>query len=277
MVDAGHATEVVVMADCIADFSKDLAETSADQVDHLVEAPGLGDPSGILSGVTVPLTTPLAQHMGRQIAGIIRAAGLMTTGFSFQTGSGGYSLGSVPFIGSQLSRAGVRGDFISGGITGAHVEIERQGLMTRIRNVQSFDLATARSASENVWHEVMSAEAYASPLHPSPAVDDLSAMIIGAAEIDRGFNVNVAVGGDGRIIGGPGAHPDAAFGANLAIMATPLTGGGFAKLVEKVTCCTTPGTSVGAVVTEVGIAIHPDQPGLALACRSAGPPIKPLD
>lgn len=273
MVDAGHSSQVLVVADTIADFPAAMAEIPAHQVDYLVEVPSLGDPEGILSGVTIPLATPLAKQMGQQIAGIIREAGLLKPGFSFQTGSGGYSLGSVPFIGAALAEAGLKGDFISGGITAAHVEIVQRGLMSRIRDVQSFDLMAVKSAAVNTWHQPMSAEEYASPQHPDPAVSGLSTMIIGAAEIDRDFNVNVARGSDDRIIGGPGGHPDAAFGANLAIVATPLTGGGFAKVVETVSCCTTPGSSVDAVVTDAGIAFSQARADLALDCFRAGLPV----
>ena len=69
-------------------------------------------------------------------------------------------------------------------------------------------------------------------------------MLLGAGEVDIDFNVNVTLGGDGKLIGGPGGHPDAAQGAQLAIVTTALTGGGFAKMVERVSCVTTPGGSV---------------------------------
>lgn len=277
MVDAGHAREVVVVADLIAEIPDHLVDIPASQVDHLVEMSNVGDPAGILSGVTVPLATPLAKELGRQVAEVMRCAGLIQDGLSFQTGSGGFTLGSVPSIGQALSDANVRGDYISGGLTGAHVDLVKQGLMSRIRDVQSFDLAAVRSSTENSWHEAMSAEAYASPNHPSPAVNGLSATVLGAAEVDADFNVNVAIGGNGRIIGGPGGHPDTASGADLAIVVTALKGGGFPKLVKNVATCTTPGSVIGAVITDAGIAIHPSRPELQRTCNNAGLAIRKIE
>ena len=102
-------------------------------------------------------------------------------------------------------------------------------------------------------------------------------MILGAAEIDMEFNVNVTCASDGRIIGGSGGHADTAAGARLPIVTTPLRAGGLPKLVKRLTCLTTPGTTIGAVVTEAGIAVHPARPNLAQAVRRAGLPLTTLD
>lgn len=91
------------------------------------------------------------------------------------------------------------------------------------------------------------------------------------------FNVNVTCASDGRIIGGSGGHADTAAGAKLAIVTTPLCAGGFPKLVERLTCLTTPGDTIGAVVTEEGIAISLTAPELARAAKIAGLPLSSLD
>ena len=48
------------------------------------------------------------------------------------------------------------------------------------------------------------------------------------------------------------------------------------KLVDRLTCLTTPGAAIAAVVTEAGIAIHPSRSTLATAAKRAGLPLKSL-
>jgi len=48
----------------------------------------------------------------------------------------------------------------------------------------------------------------------------------------------------------------------LAIVTSRLTGGGNAKLVERVRTLTTPGRTVDVVVTEMGLAVNPIRPAL---------------
>ena len=119
----------------------------------------------------------------------------------------------------------------------------------------------------------MSASLYASPGRDDTIASQLDVMILGAAEVDTAFNVNVTQASDGRIIGGSGGHADTAAEARLPIITTPLTAGGFPKIVEQLNCLTTPGHSIGAVVTEAGIAIHPSRPELADRARRAGLPV----
>jgi hypothetical protein len=47
-------------------------------------------------------------------------------------------------------------------------------------------------------------------------------MILGAAEIDLDFNVNVTLGASGLIIGGSSGNSDTAAGAKLALVTTQL-------------------------------------------------------
>jgi citrate lyase subunit alpha/citrate CoA-transferase len=63
-------------------------------------------------------------------------------------------------------------------------------------------------------------------------------------------------------MGGSGGHSDTAAGAKLALVTTKLVGGGFPKIVERVTAVTTPGHSIDAVVTEAGVAVNPSRSDL---------------
>jgi citrate lyase subunit alpha/citrate CoA-transferase len=96
-------------------------------------------------------------------------------------------------------------------------------------------------------------------------------------EMDRDFNVNVTVGGDGRLIGGPGGHPDAAQGAALTIVTTGLVAGGYAKLVDHARAVTTKGADVDVLVSDQGIAVNPKRPDIADDLRRAGVSVEGFD
>lgn len=277
MVDAAFASHTVVAAHQISRVPLPAAEIPGAHVDALVLFESPGSPDGISFGATLPLGTTAAQKIGSSVVEVITAAGLMKDGLSFQSGAGGYSLGSVPYLGRTMKTRGLQGHFISGGITGAHVEIVKQGAAREIRDVQCFDEVAVQSSCVDPWHKTMSAAKYASPLHPNPTVNELDVMLLGAIEIDRNFNVNVVTGGNGRIFGGPGGHPDTAFGAKLSIVTTGLVGGGYAKMVEHVRCISTPGDTVDVLVTDCGIAINPNRKDLHKALNSAGVAVVSFD
>jgi citrate lyase subunit alpha / citrate CoA-transferase len=119
-------------------------------------------------------------------------------------------------------------------------------------------------------HLAMSASMYANPHSRGPLVERLDAMLLGAAEVDLDFNVNVSTGSDGRILGGSGGHADTAAGAQLAIVTTRLATAANPKIVERVRCLTTPGETVDAVVTEAGVAVHPRRQALKEQLVRAG-------
>ncbi|MCR9135721.1 MAG: citrate CoA-transferase [Alphaproteobacteria bacterium] len=277
MVDAAFAKHTVVAAHNISGKRLTAAEIPGTQVDALLQFENPGSPDGISFGATLPLETPAARKIGAMVVEIVTAAGLMKDGLSFQSGAGGYSLGAVPFLGRAMEERGLKGHFISGGITSAHIEIVKRGAAREIRDVQCFDEIAARSSGMDPWHKAISATQYASPLHPNPTVNQLDVMLLGAIEVDRAFNVNVVNGGNGQIFGGPGGHPDAAFGASLSIVTTGLVGGGYAKLVDHVRCVSTPGDSVDVVVTDCGIAVHPNRKHLHLTLKGAGLPVVPFE
>lgn len=277
MVDAGYATHSVVCAHEITDDALRHTDIPAEHVGAVIPFPHPGDVSGIASDTTLAAQTPQAQAIGNMVAKVIEAAGLLRDGMSLQTGAGGYSLAAVPVIGAAMERSDVRGSFISGGITGAHVALQRAGLFECIHDVQCFDGAAVASSVTNPDHHAMSASQYANPLNTAAIVEQLSVMVLGAVEIDRAFNVNVTIGGDGRLIGGPGGHPDAAQGAELTIVTTGLTAGGYAKLVERARCVTTQGKDVDVLVSDHGIVVNSARPELEHALKQAGLPVVTFD
>ncbi|MEM6462648.1 MAG: citrate lyase subunit alpha [Pseudomonadota bacterium] len=269
-VDARYARKTVVAAHEVVDTRLPREDIPAAFVDHVVALREPGDIAGIRSGSTVPSATPAAQTIGARVATAIKAAGLLDSAFSIQSGAGGYSLGCMPYVGKLMAENSVVGSFLSGGITGAHCELLEAGLFQDVFDVQCFDLAAVRSSISNPAHHMMSATDYASPLNANARVDSLSVMLLGAVEVDVNFNVNVVTGADGRLLGGPGGHPDAAQGAKLSIVTTTLTGGGFAKIVPKVRTLTTLGENVDLVVTDHGVAINDRREDLKSALTASG-------
>jgi citrate lyase subunit alpha/citrate CoA-transferase len=147
------------------------------------------------------------------------------------------------------------------------------GLFRGLFDVQCFDLKAVESYRRNEAHQAMSASMYANPHNRGAVVNQLDAMILGAAEVDLDFNVNVTTGTNGIIMGGSGGHADCAAGAKLALVTTRLSAGGYPKVVDKVSTVTTPGETVDALVTEEGVAVNPKCAELRDRLRSAGLPV----
>lgn len=272
MVDAGHARQVIAVTD---HFTGSLARICIPGrfVDQVVRVNSLGSATGIESGTTGRATSDTGRAIAAMTARLIAVSGLLRDGFSFQTGAGTTSLAVARALAPVMAERGIAGGFASGGITGPLVDMFRQGLFRRLWDVQAFDMAAVGSYRQDAEHRSMSAAQYASPARPEAIANRLDVMILGAAEVDTDFNVNVTQAGDGRIIGGSGGHADTAAGAKLAIVTTTMNAGGFAKIVKRLTCRTTPGATIGAVVTEAGLAIHPSRPDLAMQATAAGLPV----
>ena len=276
MVDADHARTVIVLAEDVSPAPLDRAEIAPGRTDWVVPTEGIGDPAGIASGTTRAGTDPATRAIARRVAEVIAASGAMIDGFSFQTGAGGAPLASASAIAAMMGEHGVRGGFVSGGIAEAHVALARAGRVNEILDVQAFDLAAVASFRADAFHRAITAAEYASPIHPDPVAHRLSAVVLGAAEIDTAFDVNVTLGADGRLIGGPGGHPDTAAGAELTVIAAPSSGARGPRVVERVACVTTPGADVDVLVTESGVAVNPARPALAARLRAAGIALTPI-
>ncbi len=129
------------------------------------------------------------------------------TAFRFRLELGAFLSASPANWVGLLAETGVKGGFISGGIAGGHVALLEAGLFDRIYDVQCFDLEAVRSYERNLAHVAMSASRYASPIDPDPVVNGLDVVVLGAAEVDKNFNVNVATGSNGALIGGLAVTP----------------------------------------------------------------------
>ncbi|MDH3660435.1 MAG: citrate lyase subunit alpha [Alphaproteobacteria bacterium] len=263
LCDVEVAKCVIAVTDTLLPFPVAPIDIPQDRVDHVVDVESIGDPTGIASGTTRPTEDAIGLEIGQRAASAIAASGLMVDGFSFQTGAGGISLAAGAAVGRSMGERSVKGNFVAGGITGFHVEMLNAGLFRTLMDVQCFDQAAIRSYQTDPRHQQMSAAVYAGPHVGGAVVDRVDAVVLGAAEVDLAFNVNVTTRSDGLIIGGSGGHEDAAAGAALTVVTTRLTAAGFPKIVSKVRTLTTPGDSVDVVVTDGGIAVNPARAELA--------------
>lgn len=277
VADAQGAERVVAITDTLVPYPMVPIEIGQDWVDFVVPVASIGDPARIVSGTTRATTNPVALGIAETAARVIAASGLLTDGFSFQTGAGGASLAAAAFLGRIMAERGVQGSFAAGGITAGLVALFEAGLFRALMDVQAFDREAVDSFRRSAAHQAMSASMYANPHNRGCVVNRIDATILGAAEIDRAFDVNVTTGADGVILGGSGGHADTAAGAKLTLITTSLTAGRHAKVVERVTTRTTPGESVDVVVTEGGIAVNPRRPELADRLRAAGLPLTTID
>lgn len=277
MADVEVAGHVVAVTDTLVPYPVPAIDIPQHLVDFVVELPSIGDAAGILSGITRPAEDPKSLAIAGTAASVIAGSGLLVDGFSFQTGAGGISLATAAAVKERMLGGGVQGSFASGGITGFHVEMLEAGLFRSLLDVQCFDLAAVESCKRNPAHQAMSASMYANPANRGPVVNMLDAVILGAAEVDLDFNVNVTTRANGIIMGGSGGHADCAAGAKLAIITTRLTAAGFPKVVERVGTLTTPGETVDVVVTEAGVAVNPRRDELADRLRDAGVHVVAID
>ena len=277
MPDARHARKTVIVTDHIEPYPLIPASIPEDEVDIVAKVDTIGDPKGIVSGTTRITRDPVGLAIARYAAQVIEHSGLLKDGFSFQTGAGGASLAVTQYLKPIMQRLGVQGSFGLGGITGYLVEMLEEGYFTSLLDVQCFDLRAVQSIRDNPRHYEISASRYASPGVKSAAVNSLDAVVLGATEIDTGFNVNVHTDSNGYIMGGSGGHSDAAAGAKLTMIVAPLFRARLPIIVDKVLCTTTPGRTVDVLVTQKGVAVNPERAQLRDALRQGGLPVYEIE
>ncbi len=268
--DAQYAGTVVAVTDHLVPYPACPIEIGQDLVDYVVEVDSIGDPNGIVSGTTKITSDPVNLRIAQSAARLIDQAGYIREGMTFQTGAGGTSLAVAAAVRQYMKERGVVGAFGSGGIHSYFVQMLREGLFRALFDVQCFDLDAIRSAAEDPRHMAMSASLYGNPHTKGCIVHSLDVVILGAAEIDTDFNVNVITGSDGVILGASGGHNDCAAGAKLTVIVTNLLKGRLCVVRDRVTTITTPGETVDVLVTEYGIAVNPRRADLLEALKDSG-------
>ena len=274
--DAEYADWVVAVTDNLVEYPLAPISIPQTRVDYVVEVEKIGDAEGIASGAARITEDPVRLEIAEAAARVIRAAGLMREGFSFQTGAGGTSLAVTDFVRRMMEEGGVVGSFALGGITGPLVEMLDDGLFRRIIDVQGFDLEAVRSMASNPNHLEVGASFYANPFNSGCVVNKLDCVVLGATGVDASFNVNVVTGSHGMIMGGSGGHSDTAAGAKLAIVVAESLRDGLPIVTDEVLTATTPGETIDVLVTDQGVAVNPRRRDLEDRLTAAGLPVKDM-
>lgn len=261
-IDAQYADKVVIITDNLVDYPNAPASISQTDVDYVVKVDAIGDPKGIMSGSTRYTKNPRELLIAKYAAKAIENSGYFKTGFSIQSGSGGAALAVGRFLEEKMKNKNIKASFGLGGITGQFVELMKEGLISKLYDVQSFDLIAAKSIGEDSNHYEIDASIYANPHNKGCIANKLDIVILSALEIDTNFNVNVITGSDGIIRGASGGHCDTAAGAKLSIIVAPLVRGRIPTVVDRVNTVVTPGETIDMLVTDRGIAVNPKRQDL---------------
>jgi citrate lyase subunit alpha/citrate CoA-transferase len=277
MVDAAYADKVVAITDNLVSHHLYPVSIPQTQVDFIVPVEKIGDPKGIATGSLRVSSNPKEQVISRYAAEVIEYSGYFKENFSLQLGAGGASLTAAKFIKEKMIRKGITASFGLGGITGVMVEMHEQGLIKKLIDTQSFDIQAIKSLKDNPLHMEISASYYANPHTRGPMVNYVDFVILSATEVDVDFNVNVLTGSNGKLMGAPGGHPDAAAGAKVTIIALPLIRGRRPMIQDRVYTVVTPGESVDVIVTDYGVAINPKRKDLIENLKNSSLPVMEIE
>lgn len=277
VADAQCADMVVAITDHLIEGTLESPTIPGEQVDLIAQMDSIGNPAGIVSGTTRITRDPVGLLMADYAAQVIVHSGLLKDGFNFQTGAGGASLATAKVLMDIMQQQKIHGGFGLGGITKYMVDMQQVGCFETLYDVQCFDLDAVRSIRENPNHIEVSAAQYASPDDPNALVNKLDVVILGATQIDTNFNVNVHTDSNGYIMGGSGGHSDTAAGAKLCMVIAPIQRARLPLVVDRVHCISTPGDTVGVLVTQRGIAVHPRLGELRERLLNAGLPVMPIE
>jgi citrate lyase subunit alpha/citrate CoA-transferase len=264
------ADRVIILTDNLVPYPLQEVAIPEIYVDAVVPVESIGDPAGIVSGSTRLPKDPVALRIAAAAAQAIDGSGLLRDGVSFQTGAGGASLAVAAELRQRMRDKKIKGSYALGGITGYLVDMLEEGLFETLLDVQCFDLRAVENLRRDPRHREISASQYASPTAKSCAASNLDVVVLGATEIDTQFNVNVHTDSNGYIIGGSGGHSDVAEEAKLTVVVAPLSRARLPIVVDRVSCVSTPGSSVDLLVTQYGVSVNPARPELADSLHQAG-------
>jgi len=270
--DVEYADKVILVTDLVCE-KIDEFQIDGKYVDAVVIIDSIGDSKGIVSGTTKLTTDPIGLKIAKECSQLLDYLGVIKEGFSMQTGAGKTSLAVVKYVRDIMIGKGVKGSFASGGITKSYVDMLEENLFDQLYDVQCFDLDAVKSYHRNNQHLAISASRYGNPYENDNIASRLSFVVLGAAEIDLDYNVNVTTDSLGYLIGGSGGHADIAYGSDLTIVISPLIKSRIPLIKEQVMTVTTPGCDIDILVTERGIAINPKRQDLIESLKNSRFPL----
>ena len=274
ITDAKNAAHVIAVTDNLVQYPLS-PKISIPQylVDQVVVVGSIGDPAKIATGAARITRSPVDLRIAQDSFRLMKAAGIVEPGFSFQMGVGGASLAAAVYLEEYMADKQITGSFGLGGVGGYMASMHDKGMFRTVFDVQSFDAAVTKSMISNPSHIEIDASWYANPFNAGALVNNLDCVILAALEVDTDFNVNVLTGNDGVLRGASGGHQDTAAGAKLSIIVCPSFRGGVPSVKDRVTTITTPGETVDAIVTERGICVNPRRAELLESALKAKLPV----
>jgi len=276
LADSMYADHVIVVTDNLVEFPCLPWQIQGNHVDYVVEVDNVGDPSKIVSGTTRVTRSPDRLRIAEHIARFVRDAGIMRPGFSFQAGAGGISLAFIGFLKELMMEAGVKARWVRGGSTKILVELMREGLTDYILDGQTFDLAGVESIASDSRHVSTSPFTSYNFHGKGNFASMVDVVVLGATEVDLGFNANVVTHSDGRLLHGIGGWQNC-LTSGCTILAVPSYRDRIPVIVDEVTTLCGPGELIDVVATERGIAINPRRTDLLDAVAGSDLPIRPIE
>ncbi len=276
LADSIHAERVIVVTDNLVPFPCVPWQIQGNNVDCVVEVDSIGDAAKIVSGTTRITRSPDRMRIAEQVAQLIRDAGIMRDGFSFQAGAGGIALAFVDCLARMMREAGVTASFARGGSTRYLVEMLREGLIGYILDGQTFDLDGVASIASDPRHVATSPFTSYNFHGKGNFASMIDAVVLGATEVDVHFNANVVTHSDGRLLHGIGGWQNC-LAAGCTVLAVPSFRDRIPVIVDEVTTITGPSELIDVIATERGIAINPRRRDLVDALKGSGLPIRPIE
>jgi citrate lyase subunit alpha/citrate CoA-transferase len=275
LADAMYADHVIVVTDNLVPFPCIPWQIQGNHVDQVVVTDSIGDPSKIVSGTTEVTRSPDRLLIAELTARFVDEVGILQNGFSFQAGAGGTALSFAIFLRDLMRERKVRARFVRGGSTQYLVQMLEEGLTEYILDGQTFDLEGVRSMRENPGHVNTSPFTSYNWHGKGNFASLVDVTVLGATEVDLGFNANVVTHSDGRLLHGIGGWQNCLF-SKCTILPIPSFRDRIPVLVDKVTTLCGPGELIDVVVTERGIAINPLRRDLTEKLGGSTLPIRPL-
>jgi len=276
LADSMYAEHVIVVTDNLIPFPCIPWQIQGNNVDYVVEVDSIGDPSKIVSGTTQITKSPDRLLIAEYVARLIRDAGIMRDGFSFQAGAGGIALAFVDILKDMMKAGGVKARFVRGGSTRYLVDMLEQGLTDYILDGQTFDLAGVQSIGSNLRHVATSPFTSYNFHGKGNFASMVDTVVLGATEVDVHFNANVVTHSDGMLLHGIGGWQNC-LASGCTILALPSFRNRIPVIVDEVTTVTGPGELIDVIVCERGIAINPRRTDLMDALSDSDLPLRTIE
>jgi citrate lyase subunit alpha/citrate CoA-transferase len=276
LADSEYADKVIVVTDNLRPFPCVPWQIQGNHVDYTVVVDKVGIPEKIVSGTTQVTRSPDRLLLAEMTARFCEAAGLIREGFSFQAGAGGTALAIGIYFAEILKKKGLRSRFARGGSNKYLVRMLEEGLTEYILDGQTFDLEGVRSLREHPNHVTTSPFTSYNYHGKGNFASLLDVVILGATEVDLGFNGNVVTHSDGYLLHGIGGWQNC-LSAKCVILPIPLFRGRVPVLKDSVTTICGPGEMIDVIVTERGIAVNPLRQDLLDAVKRSSLPMKSIE